>query len=97
MMMSLQDKLYNWLTIKVVVDARPEDTAARDTMNMFEQLLADENDIQSPEVTMDEDMYYIEVKSNEQQKTYRFPRELIEVMLNQISDEPEKYVNYPEK
>jgi hypothetical protein len=97
MMMSLQDKLYNWLTIKVVVDARPEDTAARDTMNMFEQLLADENDIQSPEVTMDEDMYYIEVKSNEQQKTYRFPRELIEVMLDQISDEPEKYVNYPEK
>jgi len=96
-MMSLQDKLYNWLTIKVVVDARPEDTAARDTMNMFEQLLADENGIESPEVTMDEDMYYIEVKTVEQQKKYRFPRELIEVMLNQISDEPEKYVNYPEK
>ncbi|WP_425515827.1 hypothetical protein [Mesobacillus maritimus] len=95
--MSLQDKLYNWLTIKVVVDARPEDTAARDTMNMFEQLLADENGIKSPEVTVDEDMYYIAVKSDEQQKTYRFPRELIEVMLDQISDEPEKYVNYPEK
>jgi hypothetical protein len=96
-MMSLQDKLYNWLTIKVVVDARPEDTAARDTVNMFEQLLADENGIQSPVVTMDEDMYYIEVIADEKQKTYRFPRELIEVMLDQISDEPEKYVNYPEK
>jgi hypothetical protein len=96
-MMSLQDKLYNWLTIKVVVEARPEDTAAKDTMNMFEQLLAEENGIQSPEVTMDEDMYYIEVNTNENQKTYRFPRELIEVMLDQISNEPEKYVNYPEK
>ncbi|MGM0902569.1 MAG: hypothetical protein ACQEXB_15895 [Bacillota bacterium] len=95
--MSLQDKLYNWLTIKVVVDARPEDTAARDTMNMFEQLLANENGIQSPEVTMDEDMYYVEVDTNEKQKTYRFPRELIEVMLDQISTEPEKYVNYPDK
>jgi hypothetical protein len=96
-MMSLQDKLYNWLTIKVVVEARPEDTAAKDTMNMFEQLLAEENGIQSPEVTMDEDMYYIEVNTNENQKTYRFPRDLIEVMLDQISNEPEKYVNYPEK
>lgn len=96
-MMSLQDKLYNWLTIKVVVDARPEDTAARDTMNMFEQLLANENGIQSPEVTMDEEMYYVEVHTSEKNKTYRFPRELIEVMLDQISTEPEKYVNYPEK
>jgi hypothetical protein len=96
-MMSLQDKLYNWLTIKVVVEARPEDTAARDTMNMFEQLLANENGIHSPEVTTDEDMYYIEVKTDDKQKTYRFPRELIEVMLDQINDEPEKYVNYPEK
>jgi len=96
-MMSLQDKLYNWLTIKVVTDARPEDTAAIDTKEMFEQLLADENGIQSPEVTMDEDMYYIKVETDGNQKTYRFPRELIEVMLDQINDEPEKYVNYPVK
>lgn len=95
--MSLQDKLYNWLTIKVVTDARPEDTAAIDTKEMFEQLLADENGIQSPEVTMDEDMYYIKVETDGNQKTYRFPRELIEVMLDQINDEPEKYVNYPVK
>ncbi|MCM3587045.1 hypothetical protein M3182_15005 [Mesobacillus maritimus] len=94
-MMSLQDKLYNWLTIKVVVDARPEDTAAAETMQMFEHLLADENGIQNPVVNVDETMYQVEVETEGKQKMYRFPRELIEVMLDQISNEPDKYVNYP--
>ncbi len=96
-MMSLQDKLYNWLTIKVVTDARPEDTAALETKEMFEELLVKENGIHSPKVTMDDDMYFIMVEVDGTEKTYRFPRDLIEVMLDQINDEPEKYVNYPVK
>ena len=96
-MMSLQDKLYNWLTIKVVVDARPEDTAAVDTKALFEQLLAEEHSIHDPEVTTDEEMYYIVVRTNGEPKQYRFPRELIEVMHDQINEEPQKFVNYPEK
>lgn len=95
-MMSLQDKLYNWLTIKVVTDARPDDTAAADTRRMFEQFLADEHGILEPNFTADEEMYYISVETDKDTKTYRFPRELIEVMLEQIRDEPEKYVNYPD-
>ncbi|SEN31259.1 hypothetical protein SAMN05192533_11168 [Mesobacillus persicus] len=96
-MMSLQDKLYNWLTIKVVVDARPEDTAANDTKEMFERLLLEEHGISHPVVTKDEIMYFINIERNGEPKTYRFPRDLIEVMLDQITEEPEKYVNYPEK
>ncbi|WP_121609393.1 hypothetical protein [Mesobacillus foraminis] len=95
-MMSLQDKLYNWLTIKVVTDERPNDTAASDTRKMFEQLLADEHGIVEPNFTTDEEMYYISVEVDKETKTYRFPRELIEVMLKRICDEPEKFVNYPE-
>lgn len=34
MMKSLQDALYNWLTIRVVCDARPDDSAARNR-NVF--------------------------------------------------------------
>jgi hypothetical protein len=97
MMMSLQDLLYNWLTIKVVVDARPEDTAATDTKKMFEQLLIEEHGIDTPEVKTDEDMYFINVQRDGEPKEYRFPRDLIEVMLDQINDEPDKYVNYPEE
>ena len=97
MTMSLQDLLYNWLTIKVVVDARPDDTAAVDTMNMFDELLEKEHGIPNPKVKVDEVMYYIDVERNGKQKTYQFPRDLIEVMIDQINIEPDKYVNYPDE
>ena len=35
MMNSVQDAVYNWLTIKVVCDERPEDLAAVETEKMF--------------------------------------------------------------
>ncbi|MBV7503881.1 hypothetical protein KW850_01195 [Bacillus sp. sid0103] len=93
-MKSVQDTLYNWLTIKVVCDARPDDTAARDTLNLFEEMLAELN-LSSIEVTTDVVMYYVSYQQGEETKKTRFPRELIEVMLQQINQEPEKYENYP--
>lgn len=96
-MMSLQDIVYNWLTIKVVVDARPDDMAAVETKEMFEELLAEEHGIHELEVNVDEEMYYVDIEKDGKLKTYRFPCDLIEVMLDQINDEPDKYVNYPEE
>jgi hypothetical protein len=93
-MKSVQDTLYNWLTIKVVCDARPDDTAARDTLNLFEEMLSDLN-LSNIEVTTDVVMYYVSYQQGEETKKTRFPRELIEVMLQQINQEPEKYENYP--
>lgn len=93
-MKSVQDTIYNWLTIKVVCDARPDDTAARDTLNLFEEMLADLN-LSNIEVTTDVVMYYVSYQQGEETKKTRFPRELIEVMLQQINQEPEKYENYP--
>jgi hypothetical protein len=93
-MNSVQDTLYNWLTIKVVCDARPDDTAARDTLNLYDEMLADLN-LSNIEVTTDVVMYYVSYQQGEETKKTRFPRELIEVMLNQINQEPEKYANYP--
>ncbi|WP_462409124.1 hypothetical protein [Neobacillus sp. Marseille-QA0830] len=96
-MNSLQDVLYNWLTIKVVYDARPEDTAAAETKVHFDELLVSEHHVSNIEVATDEEMYYISYQQEDQTKKARFPRELIEVMLNQINREPEKYVNYPDE
>jgi hypothetical protein len=93
-MKSVQDTLYNWLTIKVVCDARPDDTAARDTLQLFEEMLADLN-LSNIEVTTDVVMYYVSYQQGEETKKTRFPRELIEVMLQQITQEPDKYENYP--
>ena len=41
-MNSLQDTLYNWLSIKVVSDMRPADTAAQETTEMFQGMLEKE-------------------------------------------------------
>jgi hypothetical protein len=40
-------------------------------------------------------MYYVSYQQGDATKKIRFPRELIEVMLQQINQEPEKYENYP--
>jgi hypothetical protein len=96
-MKSIQDALYNWLTIKVVVDARPDDTAAVETFEFFDQILKDEHQIEDLEISKDEDMYYLTYSLQGEQKKSRYPIELIDIMHDQIQQEPEKYKNYPEK
>ncbi|MHC0037313.1 hypothetical protein [Pseudoneobacillus sp. C159] len=94
-MKSLQDALYNWLTIKVVCDERPDDTAAIETKELFDTILKDEHDVSDIKVTTDSVMYYIEYQHQNELKKGRYPRELIEIMITQINNEPEKYENYP--
>lgn len=97
MIKSLQDALYNWLTIKVVTDVRPDDAAAIETEEMFFDMLINEHEIANIEVTKDEQMYYVHYEQKGETKMYRYPRELIEVMLDQINAEPDKYKNFPEE
>lgn len=94
-MRSVQDALYNWLTIKVVFDARPDDTAAKETVEMFEDILKNEHHVSNIEVTKDETMYYISYSLGDEVKKTRYPREYIEVTLNSINQHPERYENYP--
>jgi hypothetical protein len=94
-MRSVQDALYNWLSIKVVCDARPEDTAARETLDLFDDIIKNEQHLTNIEVTTDDVMYYVTYIHEGESKKTRFPRELIEVMLKQINQEPDKYCNFP--
>lgn len=94
-MQSVQDVLYNWLTIKVVNDARPEDTAAQETLEHFKDILKSEYQVTQIDISKDDVMYYLSYEQDQELKKTRFPRELIEIMLNQINKEPEKYENYP--
>jgi hypothetical protein len=94
---SLQDALYNWLTIKVVCDERPDDKAAIETKELFDDLLKKDHGVSEIKVTVDTVMYYLEYYHLNELKKVKYPRELIEIMLNQINQEPEKYVNYPDE
>jgi hypothetical protein len=94
-MKSLQDALYNWLTIKIVCDARPEDSAAIETKDLFENILTEDHGITDLLVTKDETLYYISYSINGENKKNRFPAELAEILLSQINENPERYENYP--
>ncbi|OIK09643.1 hypothetical protein BIV60_23420 [Bacillus sp. MUM 116] len=94
-MKSLQDALYNWLTIKVVSDSRPDDTAAKETVDLFEEILVSDYRLSNIVITTDEVMYYVTFHQDGESKKQRFPREVIEVMLDQINGEPDKYCNFP--
>lgn len=94
-MKSLQDALYNWLTIKVVSDERPEDSSAVETTELFTAILVEDFGLKDIEVSKDEVMYYVHYEQDGEIKKSRFPIELIEVMLIQMKAEPEKFKNYP--
>lgn len=93
-MRSLQDTLYNWLTIKVVAEARPDDKSAHDTMKLFEGILLEDHKLSNIIVSKEDPMYYVEYEKDEERHKVRFPIELIDVMLEQIKNEPDKYHNY---
>ncbi|AST92196.1 hypothetical protein ACWE42_00900 [Sutcliffiella cohnii] len=95
-MRSLQDTLYNWLTIKVVADARPDDHAANETYELFTNILKDDHKVENVQVLKEDPMYYVLYTTEQgENKKVRFPMELIDVMIDQINNEPEKYTNYP--
>ncbi|AGX03701.1 hypothetical protein B14911_11162 [Bacillus sp. NRRL B-14911] len=95
MMKSLQDSIYNWLTIKVVCDARPEDTAAAETEEMFKAILTEDLKLSEIEAVKEADFYTVFFTDKNERRSFRFPAELIDVMLDQINEEPEKYPNFP--
>jgi len=93
-MSSLQDSLYNWLSIKVVADARPDDTAAIDTFLLFDELLKENHAVSGITIHKDDVMYLVSYQMDGELKTSRFPAELIDSMIDQIQAEPEKYKNF---
>lgn len=93
-MKTLQDTLYNWLTIKVISDARVDDNAALETVDMFAEILKNDYNVDIIEFKKDEVLYFLKYHENNEEKNVRFPVDLIEHMLNQMNEEPEKFRNY---
>jgi hypothetical protein len=93
-MKNVRDTLSNWLTIKVVSDARPGDLAAIDTVKLFESILKDDYLVDNIKIKKDEVLYHLTYDVNGEEKIIHFPVELIDLMLNQMQAEPEKFKNY---
>jgi len=92
--MKLQDAVYNWLTIKVVAHARPDDTAAQETEQFFADLLREDHAVEQIAYTKEDDVYTVTFAVNNEASTFRFPAELVETMLDHCYKNCSSTVNY---
>ncbi|MEE6452109.1 hypothetical protein RAH41_16165 [Gottfriedia acidiceleris] len=90
-MKSVQDALYNWLTIKVIYEGRPSDEAAKETYEMFDSILKEDHQVSNVKIEKMEDFYLITFTQSEKERTTRFPIEMIDCFLEQVKVNPEKY------
>ncbi|MGM9923312.1 MAG: hypothetical protein ACI35R_03540 [Bacillus sp. (in: firmicutes)] len=93
-MKSLQDALYNWLSIKVVLDARPDDLAAKETTDMFRSILEEDHGVSALEVRKEEGIYFVAYEAEGACYTKRFSADVTDCILTGINENPERYRNY---
>ncbi|HET7580968.1 MAG TPA: hypothetical protein VFK33_16935 [Bacillales bacterium] len=86
--MQLQDALYNWLSIKKVAEARPDDKAAEDTYAFFSEILEEDHHIEKTEVIKEKTFYTVYYWVDGEKADKQFPVALIDALLQSIEAEP---------
>lgn len=86
--MQLQDALFNWLQMKVVSQARPNDTAAEETERFFMEILTEDHLLSNLQVDSDETMYKIRYEVGGKSKLQMFEKEAVDRLLADIQAEP---------
>jgi len=93
-MRSMQDAVYNWLSIQIVADERQDDRSAVDTASFFWEMLQEDHQVKDIDVQKLEDMYFVTCFTQDEKREFRFPLELIDCMNDTIKNEPHKFENY---
>ncbi|GIQ67987.1 hypothetical protein DUZ99_05240 [Xylanibacillus composti] len=88
--MKLQDALFNWLQMKIVAAARPDDWAAGETLAFFEEILHEDHELDELDMkAADEETIEVNYRDKAgSMQTMRFPREMAEKLLTDIQAEP---------
>ena len=87
--MNLRDALYNWLQMKIVADARPEDQAAAETRLFFETILTEDHKLTEFSVGETTDRYYtVRFELEGRVAVEKFDRELADQLLGDIESNP---------
>jgi len=86
--MKLQDAIFNWLQISLVAEARPQDGAARETMEFFETILREDHALSRFLYVCDDSVCTVEYSQDGQDKLLRYDRELAEQLLTDINSNP---------
>ncbi|WP_433749370.1 hypothetical protein [Falsibacillus pallidus] len=90
-MPSVQDAFYNYLTIYYVWKSRQDDTAAKETLEFFNEMLTEDFGIPQWSIEEMEDFIAVKFQQEGKDRLLRFPIELISCMLQQIEDDPARY------
>lgn len=87
--MDLKGALFNWLQIKVVSEARPEDKAAHDTFQFFTEILKEDHQVESIVVSKEgEDRYVVEFERVGKREREIFDAYMVDFLLTSIQSEP---------
>jgi hypothetical protein len=87
--MVLQDALFNWLQMRIVSDARPEDGAAKETLDFFSLILHEDHHLTDIVVNADDEtMLIIHYVLEGETKRHTFDRERAEQLLSDINSNP---------
>jgi len=89
MCMKLQDALFNWLQMAIVVEGRPDDRSAHDTLAFFREILLQDHQIDQVEIaSRDLTMIHVRYSNAEGSKIQMFDRERAEQLLHDINSNP---------
>ncbi|UHA75813.1 hypothetical protein KIK04_03110 [Paenibacillus sp. 481] len=88
--MKLQVALFNWLQMVIVAKARPDDHAAKETLDFFVQILQEDHKLTSFEAVLqnNEDTYVVRYIANDILHTELFDREDAERLWLEIEANP---------
>ncbi|WP_096199204.1 hypothetical protein [Bacillus sp. FJAT-45350] len=86
--MNLQDAIYNWLSIKVVHEARPDDNAAKETFDFFTEILEEDHHIEKLNISTSGPMYVVTYSIDGEELEKKYPIELVDALLESIEAEP---------
>jgi hypothetical protein len=87
--MKLDDALFNWLQMKIVYDHRPDDRAAKDTLDFFEMILREDHHLERFEIERSDDRYYyVAIDGKTGPDTKKFDREMADQLLIDINSNP---------
>jgi hypothetical protein len=87
--MKLQDALYNWLQIRLVAEARPDDGAAAETERFFADILKEDHGLEQFGIgKTDETMYHVHYVKDGKKKVQMYDREAAEQLLEDIRSNP---------
>ncbi|HEY8343037.1 MAG TPA: hypothetical protein VIK75_08615 [Calditerricola sp.] len=84
--MNRVDALFNWLQSKVLADARPDDRAAAETREFFEDLLRREHGVERMEVAVDATMYTVRFVAGGKPGLQMFDRDAVEQLLRDVTE-----------